>query len=904
MKGGSLSLPLLSTKFNPPAFTGISIPRPRLLQCLDEGLEHNTSLLLVCGPAGYGKTTLVGDWLRNSILACTRHFVWLTLEGSDDELTRFLTYLIAALQRLQPEIGKGVLTMLRTHRPSPLQVLATLLVNELNEIPEPFLLVLDDFHNISLEPVHQLITFLVEHHPPQMTLVIVSRADPALPLARLRARRQLVELRQGDLCFTLEETSEFINRGMGLALTPVQLQVLEKRTEGWIAGLQLAALSMRNLHDRQAFLTAFSGEHEFIADYLADEVLASLPDQLRTFLMQISILDRCSGSLCDALTQQAGSQVLLEKIANDNLFLVPLDSHREWYRLHALFADLLRKRLQDAAASELPNLHRRAGRWSMENGQIDQAIQHALAAQDFEQAADWIEQIADRYLRFGEAVGLLRWMEMLPKDILMKRPYLGCMLGFTLFLCNREPKEVLLLLQEIGNFDEYQGEVATLQALVSILQGDVRQAFRFSEQAIALLPLDRPFFCILALDSQAMAQVMLGDMEAGAKAFEQVVEISIQTDNVMMTLMSLTNLAGLRYVHGQLRLAIASCNQVLDLASQRIGRQTPLVGKTLFNLGEILREQGDLQAGMKYLLEAAEMMEVFSEAGLPLVWLAIARINFNQNDWPAATANLVKARKYAQVSRTMLMDDRLVDLMQVRFWLWRGELHLVDEWVQERGLLGKSPAEVLAEAGKNVPVYEMFLVEIILLIRLALAHRQFDWVIEMVSLLLKPGEVKINRRRLLEILVLEGLAFDQAGKTDLALRTLGEALALAEPEGYQRIFIDEGQPLARLLYLCIEHKIFPGYAGRLLAAYSHEPSRTGLIRTPAEDELIEPLSGRELEVLVLIARGFTNHEVALRLSISLSTVKGHLTNIFDKLNVHNRTQAIARARSLGLLSSE
>jgi LuxR family maltose regulon positive regulatory protein len=369
----------------------------------------------------------------------------------------------------------------------------------------------------------------------------------------------------------------------------------------------------------------------------------------------------------------------------------------------------------------------------------------------------------------------------------------------------------------------------------------------------------------------------------------------------MMTLMALTNLAGLRYVHGQLRLAIASCQQVLDLANQRIGRPTPLVGKTLFNLGEMLREQGDLEAGLKYLLEAAEMMAVFSEVGLPLVWLAIARINVHQNDWPAATASLVKARKYAQVSRTTLMDDRLVDLMQVRFWLWRGELRLVDEWAQERGLLGKSPAEVLAEAGKNVPVYEIFLAEIILMIRLALAHHQFDWVIEMVSLLLKPGEKKINRRRLLEILILESLAFDQAGKTDLALRTLGEALALAEPEGYQRIFIDEGEPLARLLYLCTEQKISPVYAGRLLSAYSREPSRTVSARKTADDELIEPLSGRELEVLELIARGFTNHEVAGSLSISLSTVKGHLTNIFNKLNVHNRTQAVARARSLGLL---
>ena len=899
-----MSDPLLSTKFIVPPLSPRLVRRPRLLRMLDESLEQNASLTLVCGPAGYGKTIIVSEWLQTVTKTRSLLSTWLTLEHNDNELNRFLTYLVAALQQIDVEIGAGVLKMLHTHKPSPVQVLASLLVNDLSGIHERFILVLDDFHFISVEPINKLIAFLVEHQPPQMNLILVTRADPPLPLARLRARNQLVELRQSDLRFTPEEAVEFVNQVMGLGLSPEQLALLEARTEGWIAGLQLAALSMRNQEDVSAFLEAFSGEHEFIADYLTDEVLTQLSEHERTFLLQTSFLERLSASLCEAVTGQAGAQTVLEKLADANLFLLPLDSQHEWYRYHNLFADLLRKRLHERKSREINELHRRASRWFRDHDQNDLAIEHALAGQDYEQAAAAIEQVADRYLMFGAATTLLRWLEALPKTIILARPVLGSLKGFALILCNKPPQEATALLQEMnaaGSLVGFQGEATTLQALLAILQGNALGAIQLSELALQQLPPERSFFRSLAADSLGMGHTLAGNIEPAMRAFEQVVDISMQSDNVMMALMALTNLSGLQYLQGHLREAIAICRQVMNMASQRIGKQTPMIGKTLFNLGEMLREQGDLEAAEKYLVEAAGLMEYFSEVGLPLVWLALARIKVNRKDWPAAQSYIEMARQRMQVTRSTLMEARLVEMMQARYWLARGELDQVIHWAEGRGFLGQSPPEILAEAGSNAAANEIFQAEYLLLVRLALAQQQTERAIEMLTLLQDFNKMRRYQRRHIETLVLLSLAYDQKGDTDQATQILGNALSLAELEGYQRIFIDEGEPMAQLLYQAVTRHISPVYAGKLLKTLVEEsPTTTSRKETPSQD-LIEPLSKRELEVLGLIAQGLSNEEIAGQLYISLSTIKGHTSNIYGKLNVNNRTQAVSQARRLGLI---
>ncbi len=899
-----MSIPLLSTKFNLP-LTGFKlVHRLRLFRILDGGLEPNVSLILVCGPAGYGKTTLVCEWLQASQKVHPNQFAWLTLEHGDDNLTRFLTYFITALQGLRAGFGEGVLKMLQTHKPAPVSVLATLLINELNEFPRRILLVLDDYHLLTAEPIQAFLAFLVDHQPNQLCLVLLTRTDPPLPLARLRARRQLVELRQEALCFLPEEVEVFANRLMDLALSPEQLAFLARRTEGWISGLQLAAISMRAAPDRSAFFAAFTGEDRFIADYLTDDVLSSLSEPLRTFLLQTSILERLSAPLCEAVTSRPEAQTMLDRLVDANLFIVPLDNQRAWYRYHVLFADLLRKRLQEGSGEQVRELHVRASRWLEENDSIDLAIEHALAGKDFARAARLIAGVAEDLLMHGQALTLLRWLEALPREAILKQPLLGTLKGISLILCGRPPEAASSLYQELtaaGSLDAYQGEDATLQTLLAVLQGRSADGVRLGEEALRKLPVERVFFRSLAADGLGMAYTLAGDIEAATRAFEQVEDISVQSDNIMMTLMALTNLAGLRYVQGQMRLAIQTCRQVVDLANQRIGRQTPMLGKTMLNLGEMQREQGDLDAAEQSLREAAGMMEFFSEIGLTLVWLALARIRLNKRDWLEAQAYIDQARQRAQASRSTLMDDRLVEVMQARYWLARGELDLVQQWARRLGLLDRPLADIFDEAAHNASLNELFQVEYLTLIRLVLTQGQPERALEMLTFLQDLVEKRSFQRRIIEILSLKALALHQMGKTDQALRDIGRALTLAEPEGYQRTFIDEGEPMARLLYQAVARGISPDYAGRLLAALARESPEAPPAGKAAAGDLVEPLSERELGVLGLIAEGLSNREIASRLYISLSTVKGHTTNIFGKLGVRNRIQAVARARSLGLL---
>jgi LuxR family maltose regulon positive regulatory protein len=874
---------------------------------LEAGLEQKAVLVLVCGPAGYGKTTVVSEWLQASKKIRPGQFTWLTLERGDDDLTRFLTYWITAVQRIRPGFGEGVLRMLQTHKPPPVQVLATLLINELSEIKGRILLILDDYHLITAEPIHAFINFLVEHQPAQLCLVIVTRVDPPLPLARLRARGQLVELRQEALCFLPEEVEEFANRAMDLALSPEQLALLTKRTEGWISGLQLASISMREIRDRSVFFKAFSGEDKFIADYLTDDVLIGLSEPLRAFLLQTSILERLSAPLCEAVTGQAGAQATLERLVDANLFIVPLDSPGTWFRYHGLFADLLRKRLQEGSGELVGELHQRASLWFEENGTFDPAIEHAILGQDYGRAARLIAGIAEGLLMHGQAVTLLRWLEALPQQTILDQPVLRVLKGLSLILCGRLPAEIADLYLDqaaTGELNEYRGEALTLQALQAVLQARAAEAIRLSGEALGRLPAGRAFFRSLAADSLGMAYALAGDFDQAARAFEQVVAISTQSDNVMMTLMALTNLAGLRYAQGQMRLAVKICRQVVDLASQRIGRQTPMLGKTLLNLGEMLREQGDLEAAEEYLLEATGMMEFFSEIGLPLAWLALARVQINKWEWEAAQATIDRARRLAQATRSTLMDDRLVEVMQVRYRLARGELGSAREWARNCGFLERSPAEVFGEAVRNASLNELLQAEYLALARLALAEQQSERALEMLTFLQNLVEKRAYQRRVIEILALKALALNQKGDLDQALEAIGRSLALAEPEGYQRIYIDEGEPMGRLLYQAAARGFSPDYAGRLLAALAQVNPEGRPVRKAPAGTLVEPLSPRELEVLRLIGEGLSNIEIARQLYISLSTVKGHTTNIYGKLGVGKRTQAVARARALGLFPPE
>lgn len=897
---------LLSTKFNLPSTREKYVSRPRLFRMLDESLGRDISVTLVCGPAGSGKTTIVSEWLQRSKKIQHYQFSWLTVGPGDDDLTRFLNYFVTALQRMFPGIAAKMLNMLQTHKPPPVQVLATVLINELSQIKDRFFLILDDYHLISAESIHDFIRFLVDHQPQQLCLVLISRADPPLPLTRLRAHGQLIELRQSDLRFTFEETVEFINRTMDLTLTQEQTAALEKHTEGWIAGLQLAALSMRSEKERTNFIESFSGEHEFIADYLTDEVLALLSEPLRSFLLQTSILDRLSAPLCETVTGKPDAQVVLENLVDTNLFIVSLDNQSTWYRYHPLFKDLLRKRLYMTQADLLDELHNRASRWYEENGQVDLAIEHAISGKNNERASCLIEQVAEELLMRGESRIVLRWLEALPEEEIITHPLLLSLYGFALILCGRSTLKVTSLMEKMGDSDrkgEFRGELSMLQAFLAVMQGDAKRTIELSQQALQQLGTRHSFFRSLAADTMGMGYTLAGDIPAATRAFEQVVEISRLSDNAMMTIMALTNLAGLLYFQGKLQLAKVTCEQGLALAEERIGPGSPIIGKTLLNLAEIYREQGDLELASQYFLDATKLMENFVEIGLPIAYISTARLMMDQKKWSSAQEYIDKAHRLALETQSTKMDDQLVEIAQVRLWIGRGELNQAVQWANQRGFLERSPAEVLSDAGQNVTLNELVEVEILCLIRLHMALGQPALAIELIDGLIQVNEQMNYNRRRVEILILKAIALYQMNRKDQALDALEQSLRLGESEGYYRTFIEHGEPLAQLLYLAVERDLSPAYASLLLRGIVEEPIKTST-EEGRDPDLIEPLSDREREVLGLIAEGLTNGEIAKRLYIALSTVKGHTTNIFGKLSVKNRTEAVTRARRLGLLPPE
>ena len=903
LHGDKMDNPLILTKFNLPPASEKLVARSRLLNKLDESIREDVLVALICGPAGYGKTTVASEWLHNSEKIRSHSFAWLMLDSNDDDLNRFLIYFISALRQISPGIGGRVLRMLETHRPSPIPVLATLLINELSGIPERFFLILDDYHLLTAEAIHSFILFLVEHQPKQMCLVLITRADPPLPLTRLRARGQLVELRQRDLSFTFEESLEFINQTMDLALSTEQVAALDLQTEGWIAGLQLAALSLRTEKDRSAFFSTFSGEHEFIADYLTDEVLSHLSEPLRGFLLQTSILDQLSASLCEAVTGQPGAQVILDQLVDTNLFIIPMDNQHQWYRYHALFADLLRKRLYSSHPEITDELHLRVSRWYEKNDQIELGIEHAISAHDSERAANLIEQIAEDLLKRGKARLVLHWLEAIPEPDIIKHPFLAAIYGFALILCGGSTQVAVSLLEKIKDVSlksEFEGELRMLQAFLAVMNGDARRTIELSEQALRLLGDTHSFFRSLAADTLGMGYMLAGDISAATLAFKQVVEISRQSDNVMMMIMALTNLAGLQYFHGYFQVAKGTCQQVLTLAEKEFGPGSPMIGKILLNLAEISREQGDLDAANKYFMETISLMENFVEIGLPIAYISLARLRMDQRDWPSAQKYIDQAHDLAQKTKSTKLDDQLVEIAQVKLWIGKGELAQASEWADQRGLFKYSPLELFSTTGKNLTLNEMFEVEILTLIRLKMAMGEPVEALKLIDELFQINEQQGYHRRKVELLVLKALTLAQLDKIDHALDVLDQSLLLGQLEGYQRTFIEHGEPMAQLLYRAVERNISPAYAGQLLMALTDEMLRTSE-RGDRNNRLIEPLSDRELEILSLIAEGLTNREIANRLYITLSTVKGHTTHIFGKLGVKNRNQAVAKGRSLALL---
>jgi LuxR family maltose regulon positive regulatory protein len=896
---------VLATKLHLPASRPGLVPRPRLTAHLDEGLARG--LILACAPAGYGKTVLLADWAQSS-----RHpAAWLSLDAGDNDPARFWRHVVAALDRASPGTGDRLAPLLGPPAPSSFQGLVTALINELAS--EEAVLVLDDYHLISSQQVHQSLAFLLEHRPAGMCVVLTSRSDPPLALARLRARDQLTEIREAELRFTPAEAAELLQHvtaGSGPTLLGPAVAALAARTEGWAAGLQLAALSLRGQDDAAAFVAAFTGSHRYVLDYLTEEVLEQQDEQLRTFLLETSVLERLSGSLCDAVTGREGSQALLEEAERAGLFLIPLDEVRGWWRYHHLFADLLRARLQAEQPGRVPKLHRNAAGWCAEHGPADDAIGHAMAAGDMPWAARQIEQYFDEFcfLR-GEAATIRRWLSGLPTEVVRSRPRL--LLAQAVMAATSGHLEVVeQLLDKFdrvppGSADEpfeptvgrAASRLVNLPALATLergylaqLRGDTEAAAAFAAQMLAETKPGERVLSYSALGLLAGAEWLGGRLAEAERAFASSVAGWHETGQLTLTAWGWYELARIRHAQGRLDAAALTCEQALDnLAAS--GRPLAAAGPSYAGLAEIAYQRDELDLALRHATEAIALCRQFGYT-IPLAngLATLAMIRQATGD-PAGALEAITEAGQASPGPAGMINP--VPVQRARLLLAQGDLPAAARFAQDNALGPDDEPAYPRESGHLV------------LARILLAQGRPGQTLALLDRLHAAATAQDRTGSLIEIGALRALALAATGDEAGAVTALAEALLLGYPQGYLRIFADEGPPMAALLGRLIAAQrtgqaaagVPLGYLARLQRAFSPRQPASD----PAPPGIVDPLTSRELEVLGLLATGRSNRAIAGQLVVTLDTVKKHVGHVLDKLGAANRTEAVARARELGLI---
>jgi LuxR family transcriptional regulator, maltose regulon positive regulatory protein len=867
-----------------------------LVERLDR--EQGRRLTLLSAPAGFGKSTLLGEWA--AVRTGQENFIaWLSLDEADNDPARFLSYLVASLRRGTGEegFGEGVLAALRSPEPPRIEALASVLVNEMATLPGELDLVLDDYHAIESEGVNRAVSFLLERLPENAHLVVSSRVDPPLSLSRLRARDQMLEIGAAELAFTTGEAAAFLEGVMGLELSEEDVAKLEGRTEGWVAGLQLAALSMRDRKDVSSFVETFSGSHRDVLDFLAEEVLARQPEEVREFLLATSILDGLTGPLCDALTGRSDSQEMLERLERENLFVVALDDERRWYRYHHLFAEFLRGRLGREAPGRVGELHLNASGWNERNGELPRAIEHALAAGDNGRAARLMEGGIGQTWYRGEVATLLGWLGRLSDGAMRDRPLLLIWYAAALMLTGGTGDIEALLDEAEGRTKAGEDPTHVLATSASVRSqharrlGHANDAVAHARRALSLLPEDnlnpRPFATIVL----AEAYLAAGDGETAISAFAEAGALGRAAGHDYVALSAMASEAHLHLARGGLRAADDVLRRALAYAAERGSELLPAVGSVRIGMGELLYERDDLDAASRHLAEGVELAGRTGDVEI-LMWghVALSRLRLARGDTEGAAA---AAHEAEQVARSSGADQAIADAA-----VWKARLHLA------RGDLASASAEQERAAGAGELRPYSRALEQLGRARLLLARDEPE---EALRLLAERYDQAKTAGAKIPLLTLQALALRTLGERGRAVGVLAEALALAEPEGYVRTFVDEGQPMAELLSAMLDPRRGgrSGVAGRVPA---HYPSKLlATLEREAEGAaspaagLPEPLSERELEVLRLVAVGKSNRRIAQELYVSVGTVKTHLNNLYRKLETHSRTQAVARARDLGLI---
>jgi LuxR family maltose regulon positive regulatory protein len=880
---------ILTTKLYFPLVRESLVSRSRLVERLQNGLQGR--LTLISAPPGYGKTTLMSEWRvgmgRNYLTA------WLSLDDDDTDPTRFLTYVIAAIASIKPNFGENTFALLQSVPPLPTRVILANLINELGEFDKPFLLVLDDYHAITNPAIHEAVTYMLDHLPSQMHLVILTRTDPPLRLSLFRGRSQLTEIRSADLRFTVEEAAAFLNQVMGLNLTGEQVAVLEQRTEGWIAGLQLAALSMQGRDDVEHFISTFSGSHHYIIDYLVDEVLNSQPETVQDFLLRTSILDRLTAPLCDILTEHTDGRTTLAYLEHANLFLIPLDDERRWYRYHHLFRDVLRNRLRLRHPETIFELHTRAAEWFERNHFIPEAVDHALSAGDMEYGVHLVEKNALFMMSRGELTTLIGWINKVGNQI-TGRPWLSIYQSWVYVHTGRQEAAALLLDEVEGTVSssvastdslEIRGHIAAIRAHIAAYDWDAASVIAFSKQALELLPETNLFIRSFIAEVQGAAYLLNGDLEKAKQSLSEAYRIGETTGNLHVAVLSTYMLGNLMADQGQLHKAVEFYQKALRMATTPAGQLLPIAARAFNGLSRIYYEWNDFETVNQFTEQSIELAQKWGNINaLVSAHLTQARVKKAQGDLDRAQTCLNEIQRLTQDHNLAPGGAEKIEILRVELWLRSGDIDAAASWVQMRGFKADDVFPPLREAE-----YKTFA-------RVLLAQKLTDEAHDLVKRLLLTAEGAGKIGSVIELLILKARILQTKNDDPQALKVIERVLALGQSEGYTRTFLDAGRQMMMLLYQAEIKGIYPLYARKLLSAANMTDKKT-----LSPQLLIEPLSGRELEILRLVAEGKSNRQIAETLFIAVGTVKKHLNNIFGKLGVTSRTQCVARGRKLKLL---
>jgi LuxR family transcriptional regulator, maltose regulon positive regulatory protein len=909
---------LLATKLHLPRLRPGFVPRPRLAGRLDEGLARG--LVLVCAPAGYGKTVALADWARRS----GRPVAWLSLDPGDNDPVRFWRHVVAAVGPARAGAAGRVLPLLGAPPPSSFAGLVTALVNELAAQPgdgEP-VLILDDYHLIDAGPVHESLLLLLEHLPPGLQVVLASRSDPPLPLGRLRARGQLAEPGAAELRFTTGEAAALLQQVAGeasSALSGADVAALTARTEGWAAGLQLAGLSLRGQVDTAGFVAAFSGSHRYVLDYLTGEVLEHLDEQVRDFVLETSVLERLSGELCDAVTGRAGSQVLLEQVEQAGLFLMPLDDVRGWWRYHHLFADLLRARLQAERPARAVALHRAAAAWHAEHDLADDAVRHALAAGDTVWAARLIEQHFDATYHRGQRATIHRWLAALPADLVHTRARLLLVQAWMAVVGGHVEAAGVALdaaqrasAQAAGEpFEPSAGRAASMlantRAAITVargwlawLQGDADGAAAFASQALGELTDGDWLLASLGQLELALAERLRGRLYDAERGFTASLAGWRAAGERGSAVSTCELLGRVHLARGRLDAAFGAFDLALEIATEPGQPALPVAGIAYAGMAEVEYQRDELDAALSHVTEGIARLRAVNHTAPMAAGLArLAWIRQAAGDAAGALEAIGEAERAApSPAVTGLVNP--IPAQRARLLLAQGNVAAAARWTGQQGL-----------RPEDEPSYPQEL-EYLVLARVLLAQDRPGKALALLDRLLALAVAQDRIGSVIEIQTLRVLALAAGGDEPAAVTTLAEALTLAGPRGYVRVFADEGPPMRALLARIVaayragqaSARAIPfSHLARVMQAYDGKPAVPGSAPAAAAGlpGLIDPLTGRELQVLAMLAAGEPNQAIAGELFVTLFTVKKHVSHILGKLGAANRTEAVARARDLGLI---